>query len=170
MRTLQRVPLDLCSARPNIGGLEASRMTKIQANLADAQDLSETLNSVLDLPAYFNDAACVASEPRIFDGETLIDVIEAKRVCGLCPIKDLCLDWAAITQDCGVWGGMTPMERKRYNNGNRPMDIGEIRLLEANRTRLLSGAPASKLAEEFEVTERTIYRWRKKIQAVKQAS
>lgn len=145
-------------------------MTKIPARLAEAQDLSQAFSSALDLPSYFSEAACVEAKPQLFDGETLGDVIAAKKVCSLCPIKDLCLDWAAMTQDSGVWGGMTPLERKKYNRGNRPVDIGEIRMLETNRTRLLSSTPASKLAEEFEVTERTIYRWRKKIQATKQAS
>lgn len=145
-------------------------MTRIKVQHGDAQDLSQTLSLALELPLYFRDAACVESNPRIFDGETLSDVLAAKKVCGSCPIKDLCLDWAVKTQDSGVWGGMTPLERKKYGKGNRPVDIGEIRMLETNRTRLLSRTPAAKLAQEFEVTERTIYRWRKKITATQQAS
>ena len=145
-------------------------MTKITSTLGETPNLDQTLNLLLQLPSYFSDAACAEAKPQIFDGETLRDVLEAKKVCGLCPIKNLCLDWAAMTQDSGVWGGMTPLERKKHNRGKGPIDINEVRMLETNRTRLLSSTPASKLAEEFEVTERTIYRWRKKIQATKQAS
>jgi WhiB family redox-sensing transcriptional regulator len=145
-------------------------MTKINTRLGETQNLGQTLNMLLQLPSYFSEAACSEANPQIFDGETLSDVLAAKKVCGLCPIKNLCLGWAAMTQDSGVWGGMTPLERKKYNRGNSPIDIGEVQMLETNRTRLLSSTPASKLAEEFEVTERTIYRWRKKIHATQQAS
>lgn len=170
MRTLQWVSPNVSPTRPNTWRLEVGRMTKITTRLGETPNFGQTLSLLLQLPSYFCDAACSEANPQIFDGETLSDVLAAKKVCGLCPIMNLCLDWAARTQDSGVWGGMTPLERKKYNRGKGPIDIGEVRMLETNRTRLLSSTPASKLAEEFEVTERTIYRWRKKIRTTKQAS
>ncbi|MFM1783855.1 MAG: hypothetical protein RLZZ579_132 [Actinomycetota bacterium] len=145
-------------------------MTKIPNGLIAENSFSGSLALSLDLPVYFNEAACVGSNPGLFDGETLGDVLEAKKVCFDCPIQQLCLDWALLTQDSGVWGGLTPAERKKHVKGQMPVDIGEVRLLETYRARLMSDTPATILATEFEVTERTIYRWRKKIQAKKQVA
>jgi len=37
----------------------------------------------------------------------------AKRVCGECKVRQLCLDWAVSTrQYTGVWGGLTERERR----------------------------------------------------------
>lgn len=148
----------------------ALTMTKIPSGMIAANDFSGVLELALDLPGYFNEGACVGTNPGLFDGESLGEVLEAKKICSDCPIKDLCLDWALLTQVSGVWGGLTPLERKKFSNGQSPVNIGEIRLLDSNRTRLLSDTPAAKLAAEFKVTERTIYRWRKKIQATRKAS
>jgi len=145
-------------------------MTKINKSLLEPEVIFQTMAGALDLPTYFDNAACSGEAPQVFDGETLADILIAKKTCGECPIQALCRDWASQTQDYGVWGGLTPLERKKYAKGSRTLDIGEIRMLESNRGRLLSNTPASKLAAEFEVTERTIYRWRKKIQNLQQAS
>jgi WhiB family redox-sensing transcriptional regulator len=145
-------------------------MTKIPNGMIATSDFEDALDLALDLPGYFQQAACVGANPGLFDGESLGDVLEAKKVCSNCPIQQLCLDWALLTQDSGVWGGLTPAERKKHTKGQRPVDIGEIRLLETYRARLLSDTPAAILSAEFQVTERTIYRWRKKIQSQKQAS
>jgi WhiB family transcriptional regulator, redox-sensing transcriptional regulator len=144
-------------------------MTKISSNLKTYGAFQEALSFSLELPSFFEEAICVGAEPGIFDGESLMDVLEAKRICSACPIQAMCLDWATQTQDAGVWGGLTPEERKNLRGGTNPADIGEIRLLETNRARLLSD-PASILAAEFEVTERTIYRWRKTMRHNQKAS
>jgi len=146
------------------------KMTKINKGLLEPEASFQHLAGAIDLPTYFGQAACVGVAPTVFDGETLEDILTAKKTCDACPIQALCRDWASKTQEYGVWGGLTPLERKKYSKGTRTLDIGEIRMLESNRGRLLSNTPASKLAAEFEVTERTIYRWRKKIQNLQQAS
>lgn len=129
-----------------------------------------TISFSLDLPAFYSKAACVGMKPSIFDGESLEDVLEAKRICSGCPIQVMCLDWASQTQAAGVWGGRTPAERKSLRGGTNLADIGEIRWLQTNMARLLSDTPAALLAAEFEVTERTIYRWRKNMRQVQKAS
>lgn len=145
-------------------------MTKLSNGVFEPANISQALANSLDLPAYFDQAACTGVAPQVFDGETIADILSAKQTCGACPIQVLCRDWASQTQEYGVWGGLTPLERKKYAKGSRTLNIDEIRMLESNRGRLLSKTPASKLAAEFEVTERTIYRWRKKIQNLQQAS
>ena len=38
----------------------------------------------------------------------------AKKLCGQCPVKNLCLEFALVNEeDHGLWGGLTPAERKR---------------------------------------------------------
>ena len=144
-------------------------MTKTPSSLGTSGSLKEALSFSLELPAFFDEAICLGAEPSIFDGDSLTDVLEAKKICSACPIQAMCLDWATQTQDAGVWGGSTPDERKKLRGGTDPADIGEIRLLENNRARLLSD-PAAALAAEFDVAERTIYRWRKNIRQNQKAS
>jgi WhiB family redox-sensing transcriptional regulator len=145
-------------------------MTKIPSSLETSASLKEVLSFSLELPAFFDDAICLGADPSIFDGDSLTDVLEAKKICSACPIQAMCLEWAAQTQDAGVWGGSTPDERKKLRGGTNPADIGEIRLLETNSVRLLSDTPAELLAAEFEVTARTIYRWRKNMRQNQKAS
>ena len=39
---------------------------------------------------------------------------QAKAVCGTCPVRETCLEWALDTgQAAGVWGGMSAGERRR---------------------------------------------------------
>lgn len=38
----------------------------------------------------------------------------AKAICKVCPIKDLCLDYALTTREgFGIWGGLTAEERRQ---------------------------------------------------------
>ncbi|ATN94031.1 transcriptional regulator WhiB-like [Mycobacterium phage Kumao] len=40
---------------------------------------------------------------------------EAKRICGNCPVRNLCLNEAMKSrEDYGIWGGLNPKERERY--------------------------------------------------------
>ena len=170
MRPLPRLAphlksLDRASLRKKVGS-----MTKISIGLKTSGSLKEALSFSLELPAFFDEAICVGAEPGIFDGDSLTDVLEAKKICSACPIQVMCLDWGTQTQDVGVWGGLTAQERKTLRGGTNPADIGEIRWLETNRVRLLSDTPAALLAAEFEVTERTIYRWRKNMRQNQKAS
>ncbi len=63
-------------------------------------------------------AACKRTDPGLFfpvggAGAALQQADLAKRVCGGCPVRPLCLDWALTTgQDVGVWGGTLPEERR----------------------------------------------------------
>jgi WhiB family redox-sensing transcriptional regulator len=67
--------------------------------------------------------ACHASDPELFfpDGYGLQykdQIEEAKTLCASCPVRDLCLSWAApITDLDGIWAGTTPPERRRIRTG-----------------------------------------------------
>ncbi|WP_405810700.1 WhiB family transcriptional regulator [Streptomyces sp. NBC_00210] len=64
------------------------------------------------------DAACVEEDPDLFfpvgsTGPALLQVTEAKSVCGRCPVREQCLEWAIeLGQDFGVWGGLDENERR----------------------------------------------------------
>jgi WhiB family redox-sensing transcriptional regulator len=59
---------------------------------------------------------CTQYSTEIFYPEEYedIDVAEAKAICNSCWLKDKCLDFALKTKENeGVWGGTTPLERRR---------------------------------------------------------
>lgn len=37
---------------------------------------------------------------------------EADILCGTCPVRDRCLDWALGHHETGIWGGTTEAQRK----------------------------------------------------------
>ncbi|MDQ0798029.1 WhiB family transcriptional regulator [Streptomyces sp. B1I3] len=63
-------------------------------------------------------AACRDADPDLFfpigsTGPALVQAGEAKAVCGQCPVREKCLDWALENgQDSGVWGGLDENERR----------------------------------------------------------
>ncbi|MFJ4839619.1 WhiB family transcriptional regulator [Streptomyces sp. NPDC088746] len=63
-------------------------------------------------------AACREEDPDLFfpigsTGPALVQAEEAKAVCGNCPVRGQCLEWALENgQDSGVWGGMDENERR----------------------------------------------------------
>ncbi|EFL37861.1 transcription factor WhiB family protein [Streptomyces griseoflavus Tu4000] len=58
------------------------------------------------------EALCAQTGGDFFFPEPGSSVREAKRICGLCPIRAACLDYA-MNNDMrfGVWGGMSEKER-----------------------------------------------------------
>lgn len=70
-------------------------------------------------------AACRNTDPALFfpigtTGPAVEQIQSAKAVCGQCPAREPCLDFAMSTrQDSGVWGGMTEDERHRLRRLSR---------------------------------------------------
>ena len=64
------------------------------------------------------DAICRDTDPDLFfpvgtTGYALVQIDRAKEVCGECPVKVDCLDYALETnQDSGIWGGTSEEERR----------------------------------------------------------
>jgi WhiB family transcriptional regulator, redox-sensing transcriptional regulator len=69
-------------------------------------------------------AACRDEDPDLFfpigsTGPALVQTKEAKAVCGTCPVREQCLDWALDKgQDSGVWGGLDDSERRVLRRRN----------------------------------------------------
>ncbi|MFT4616381.1 MAG: WhiB family redox-sensing transcriptional regulator [Minisyncoccia bacterium] len=65
-----------------------------------------------------DDALCRETDPELFfpvgtTGNALVQIDNAKEVCGECPSARGCLDFALDTnQDSGIWGGLTEEERR----------------------------------------------------------
>lgn len=130
----------------------------------------ESILELLELPGFFRNASCQDKDPSIFDGETFRNILKAKKICNECPIRVACARWAIRTQDFGVWGSLTPRERRRKAKGRKVIDITELHLLETDLEKLVSDSPIEQLAVEFKVTTRTIHRWRKKVLATSKSN
>jgi WhiB family redox-sensing transcriptional regulator len=61
-----------------------------------------------------NRAACRGVDPDIFFPVSDEEAVQAKVICGECPVREACLEWALATRERdGVWGGATERERRR---------------------------------------------------------
>jgi WhiB family redox-sensing transcriptional regulator len=64
------------------------------------------------------DAHCRDTDPDLFfpvgtTGHALTQIARAKQVCGECPVRVECLEFALETnQDSGIWGGTSEEERR----------------------------------------------------------
>lgn len=46
------------------------------------------------------------------------EIEAAKAICAVCPVRELCLAWAVPQPNLdGIWGAMTPPERRRVRTG-----------------------------------------------------
>jgi WhiB family transcriptional regulator, redox-sensing transcriptional regulator len=74
-------------------------------------DMNEQLN-------WRTRAACRYVEPELFfplgtAGPALQAIDRAKQICGACPVRARCLDWAIRHGAAyGIWGGRTEEERR----------------------------------------------------------
>lgn len=59
-------------------------------------------------------AACRGVDPDVFYPISDEDADEAKSICGVCPVREACLEYALANRERdGVWGGATERERRR---------------------------------------------------------
>jgi DNA-binding CsgD family transcriptional regulator len=72
----------------------------------------------------------------------------------------MCLDYALRVTEYGVWGGLTQRERAKLKR-QRNMYVDDTTTQLENARLLRSSATAADLAQRFNVSERTIQRWRK---------
>ena len=59
-------------------------------------------------------AACRGADPALFFPGPDDDPSEALELCGRCPVRQDCLEYALEARErYGIWGGMTERERRR---------------------------------------------------------
>jgi WhiB family redox-sensing transcriptional regulator len=71
--------------------------------------------------------ACQTTDPEIWFGAADREEAEqrgfyrmAKELCAKCPVNNLCLEYAMVAgEEYGVWGGLSPDERKRMRRATR---------------------------------------------------
>lgn len=86
----------------------------------DIPDDSATAPAVLPSADWMTRAVCRQVDPEIFFGEAGRWEADAKRICGRCPVRDQCLqDAQARNEEWGIWGGLTPAERRALPQGDR---------------------------------------------------
>ena len=60
----------------------------------------------------WDEAACKGKDPAIFYPQTYLDDKPAKAICSGCTQQEPCLA-LGMHETEGIWGGMTPSERRR---------------------------------------------------------
>ena len=129
----------------------------------------EELDRNLGTPEFFRNARCKDVDPTLFFAESNSKVAQAKEVCSMCPLRQMCLDWAMKNAEEGIYGALTPRERKKLRAGADIIDIHDIRIMVEQRD-LILGEALDKAIAHFKVTERTIYRWRQILNPSQKAS
>lgn len=67
-----------------------------------------------------DEALCAQTGGDFFFPEPGSSVREAKRICGLCPIRSACLEFALDNDErFGVWGGLSEKERLEIRRTSR---------------------------------------------------
>jgi Transcription factor WhiB len=65
-------------------------------------------------------------------GDTSSYYDEARQICSLCPVKTACLNYAMDNKErYGMWGGLTPIERRRIERTARRNRLKEKRVAAA---------------------------------------
>jgi WhiB family redox-sensing transcriptional regulator len=65
--------------------------------------------------AWQDDALCAQVSQEMFFPEKGGSVRDAKRICGSCDVRQKCLEYALSLESnpVGIWGGTSPLERRR---------------------------------------------------------
>lgn len=73
------------------------------------------------MTTWMAEALCAEAEGNLwFPDVNSPDAKYAKSICAECPVVDECLDYAVQNKIVeGIWGGMTPNERKRKMKGRQ---------------------------------------------------
>lgn len=107
----------------------------------------------------FSRGKCTGMNVNLFFTESKNAVARAKAICAQCPIANQCAEWAATNAEEGIFGGMTPSERKlKFGKGLAPTTTSRHDLqVEIN---FVMGASAREVAMRYGVDMRTVVRWR----------
>jgi WhiB family transcriptional regulator, redox-sensing transcriptional regulator len=72
---------------------------------------------------WMNDGSCRNHPPDVFFPSDGVGVTVAQRICGSCPVRRTCLEYALENRiDHGVWGGTSERERRRILKRRRVPD------------------------------------------------
>jgi WhiB family redox-sensing transcriptional regulator len=61
-----------------------------------------------------NRAACRGLDPEVFFPTSEDEAEEARSICAMCAVRQMCLEHALVHREHeGIWGGTTERERRR---------------------------------------------------------
>jgi WhiB family redox-sensing transcriptional regulator len=70
-------------------------------------------------------ALCAQTDPDLFFPEKNGSSDPARRICAVCPVRAECLEFALANKEAhGVWGGMSPAERRKLQRRGRYSNDG----------------------------------------------
>jgi WhiB family redox-sensing transcriptional regulator len=66
-------------------------------------------------PRFTGREPCRSTDPDAFFPDTFEPqhVAQLRRICGSCPMRDACAEYAIWFEDVGYWGGLSAPERRR---------------------------------------------------------
>jgi len=62
---------------------------------------------------------CVGEDPDVFFPSHGDPGMEARQICGICPVRDDCLEYSAEADEDGIWGGLDQAERRNLRRRQR---------------------------------------------------
>jgi hypothetical protein len=133
-------------------------------DLALAGSLNEFLREIAS--PVFDQAACLGASPELFFDESPSAVKLAKMICAECPVKNQCAEWASRVNEYGVFGGMTPNERK--SKFGAQFAVASLNQTEvAEELGFILSKSAAEVSWRYRVDKRTVVRWRGILRNVK---
>ena len=69
--------------------------------------------------AWQDHGACRGADPDVFFPTKNRTAHAAKRICAVCEVRAECLAYALDNEPLGVWGGMSPRERRTLRKQRR---------------------------------------------------
>ncbi|MDR1033705.1 MAG: WhiB family transcriptional regulator [Bifidobacteriaceae bacterium] len=86
-----------------------------QEKVGSASDLANFASALLNpSAAWMNDGLCAHSDSEAFFPDKGVLSDEAAFICGECPVKEICFQYAMTNGiEYGVWGGVSERERNR---------------------------------------------------------
>lgn len=77
--------------------------------------IAGSLNGFLDREDWVKGAVCSETDPEIFHPEKGGSTRPAKAICGGCPVRAQCLQYALEhNEQFGVWGGLSERDRREF--------------------------------------------------------
>ncbi len=74
----------------------------------------------MQVQSWRENAACKGVRPGLFYPESDLEERKAKAVCGLCRVRDCCLEFALNSGEPeGIWGGLNSRQRRRLVRSRR---------------------------------------------------
>lgn len=84
------------------------------------------LNASVENPAWFERAECKEMDPEIFFPLPSQSDRLAIEICHKCPVMEECGEWATVNAiSDGIWGGLTPGQRKLVRERRQEQSMAE---------------------------------------------